>query len=323
MYITAKLDFDPSQKTLIKTVNKSKLSHKLLDLMTFGKLAKKQETETFTAVSILEQIYMGLKSIGINNIIRLSVDDFDFYFDKHGKDDDFESAISEFKLNVDPVESELFNVIYMVLEHDDKGLKYLIEVQIKRKHEVGEYPLTIVVNAIYQDFKIKTNENDIDLIKRMQPFFDSQKIYDDFISVNLDDFNRFVDYLQEAVSKHVDVDDIIKNSNVNIIRTRERIDDISKIKHDRFSQPVYFGYFGFDDYFFYTWLWCSLMYDNNIYAHDFCLVDELGKSILKVSRNGFYAQDNAIMNPDVPFEPIHSSDIQYYSNSDYGDITND
>jgi len=126
--------------------------------------------------------------------------------------------------------------------------------------------------------------------------------------------------LQDAVSENVDVDDIIKSTNVNIIRTRERIDDISKIKHDRFSQPVYFGYFGFDDFFFYTWLWCSLLYDNNIYAHDFCLVDELGKSILKVKKNGFKAKDNAILNPDVPFEPIFSSEIEYYSNSDYGDV---
>lgn len=323
MYITAKLDIDPSQKTLIKTVNKSKLSNKLIDLMTFGKVGKKQETETFTAVSILEQIYIGLKSIGINNIIRLSVDDFDFYYDKHGKDDDFESAIHEFKSNVDPVESELFNVIYMVLEHDDKGLKYLIEIQIKRKHEVGEYPLTIVINAIYKDFKIQPNENDTQLIQRIQPIFQSQKSYDDFISENIGDFNRFVDYLQDAVSENVDVDDIIKSTNVNIIRTRERIDDISKIKHDRFSQPVYFGYFGFDDFFFYTWLWCSLMYDNNLYAHDFCLVDELGKSILKVKKNGFKAKDNAILNPDVPFEPIFSSEIEYYSNSDYGDVIKD
>ena len=130
MYFNGVLEIDPSQITIFKKVKPSKLFSKFKDVLSFGALTEKQEHETFTAVSILQQINMGLRSINVKNVIRLAVDDYDFYLDEKGLDDDLEQAMFEFKAKVDPLESELFETIYLVLEHIDDHLKYLIEILI-------------------------------------------------------------------------------------------------------------------------------------------------------------------------------------------------
>ena len=84
MYFNGVLEIDPSQITIFKKVKPSKLFAKLTDVLSFGALGVKKEHETFTAVSILQQINMGLRSITVKNVIRLSVDDYDFYLDEKG-----------------------------------------------------------------------------------------------------------------------------------------------------------------------------------------------------------------------------------------------
>jgi len=319
MYLSGKLEIDPSQITEIKKLKQASFFSKFLDVLTFGQTGEKQETETFTAVSILEKIYLGLRSINVDNIIRLSVDEYDFYYDEQGKADDLEEAVFEFTAKVDPIESQLFNTVYLVMEHDEGELKYLIEIRIQRKHGVGEYPIIIIINAVSDEFEKKENESIEDLKIRMKPIFEDQNVYDTYLKSHKSQFDSFMSKMEMAVRKFVEVDDVIHQSNLQIIRTKSRVSDKTKIRHDRFSKPVYYGYYGFDNYFFYTWLWGSLMYDHNIYAHDFYLVDELGHEILHVGEDGFNSAEYATLNPDVPFEPISNADVEYFSESEYAD----
>ena len=129
MYFKGKLEIDPSQVTVYKRVKPTKLFSKLVDFLTFGAVSEKQETETFTAVSIIQQLNVGLRSIDVKNVIRLAVDDYDFYLDEKGQEDDLEQAMFEFKTKVDPIESEYYNTIYLVLEHVGDTIKYLIEIE--------------------------------------------------------------------------------------------------------------------------------------------------------------------------------------------------
>ncbi|MDQ1265824.1 MAG: hypothetical protein QG635_976, partial [Bacteroidota bacterium] len=155
MYLTGTLEIDPSQITLIKSVKPTKLFGKLLNMLTLGQASEKKEHETFTAVSILQQLNMGIRSVNIINVIRISVDDYDFYLDEKGVEDDLKQAMIELETKIDPLESEIFNNIYLVLEHIDQNLKYLIEINVQRKHKVGEYPIVITVNGMFSDFRMK------------------------------------------------------------------------------------------------------------------------------------------------------------------------
>ncbi|HEO64684.1 MAG TPA: hypothetical protein ENI73_02335, partial [Spirochaetes bacterium] len=108
MYFTGSLAVDPSQITAIKVLKPTKVFGKILHLMTGGATSEKEEQETFTAVAILQQFNMALRSMGINNLVRLTKDDFDFYFDEEGKEDDLKEIMENFSLETDKIESEVF-----------------------------------------------------------------------------------------------------------------------------------------------------------------------------------------------------------------------
>ena len=148
MYLSSVLRVDPSKQTLIEAIKPTKAFNKFLHALTAGLTSKKEEIETFTAVSILQRINLCFRSMGINDIVRLSKDEIDFYLDTEGKKDDLQEALDQFDLKTHGVESEMFGTLTLVLEHMDETLKYLIQIDIKRKHPVGEYPIKIMVNAV-------------------------------------------------------------------------------------------------------------------------------------------------------------------------------
>ncbi len=320
MYLASKLEIDPSQSTLIKKVKADRFFKKMLEAMTLGAVSMKQEQQTFTAVSILQQVYMGLKSINIDNIIRLAVDDYDFYLDESGEEGDLEKAMFEFTAKVDPIESELFDNIFLVLEHLKDSIKYLIEIRIARKHKIGEYPITINVNGVFPEYQLTQNETKEELTSLMSKVFVSQQIYDEFTETKYLAFQHFIDELEMAAKKYIKTDDVRKRIEVQIIRPKQRAKNIDSIRHDRFVNPVYYGYYGFDDYFFYAWLWSDLMYGNNIYANGFTLVDDLGSEIMKVGNEGFNAGYYDTLNPSMPFEPPKEGEIEYFGNNQFEDV---
>jgi hypothetical protein len=55
------MDIDPSQATEIKKIKKPNALSKVLNVLSFGLATERKEHETFTAISILEQVYNGLK----------------------------------------------------------------------------------------------------------------------------------------------------------------------------------------------------------------------------------------------------------------------
>lgn len=318
MYFNGVLEIDPSQITIFKKVKPSKLFAKLTDVLSFGALGVKNEHETFTAVSILQQINMGLRSITVKNVIRLSVDDYDFYLDEKGVDDDLEQAMFEFKAKVDPLESELFNTIYLVLEHIDEHLKYIIEISVTRKHKIGEYPIKINVNGVLKDFKFIEEHSGKDKLKaKVGEIFKSQDAYDRFVVEKKTIFDNFIDKLAQAIKKFIRVDDIIKQTNVQIIRTKEKIEDPSQIRHGRYAEPIHYGYYGIDEYFFYTTMWSGLMFSHNMYCANCMIVDSLGDPIMSVGSEGFNSGESNTLNNEAGFEPPVGGEIEYFGNNEF------
>lgn len=319
MYFNGQLELDPTEITIIKNVKPTKVFRKLLDTLTLGMTSEKAEHETFTAVSILQQINMSLRSEGITNVIRLAIDDYDFYLDEKGVEDDLQDAMLLLEVKIDPVESENFKAIYMVLEHEKDNLKYILEISVARTHPVGEYPIKIKINGVLSQFKRQTEENREEVAKRMGAIFEDQEKYNTFLQDKTTTFNTFLDELELALRKFIKTDDTHKNFSKEMIRPKKKVNRAEDIQTTQTSQPVFYGYYGFGDYLFYSFLWSRACYNNNIYCHDFSLVDGSGHNIMNVGEEGFNAGETNTLNEEAAFEPPSSGDVEYSGDNDFQD----
>lgn len=317
MYFSGILSIDPSQITLIQKVKPSKMFAKLLYTLTFGNISEKQEHETFTAVSILQQLNMALRSVNINNIIRLSVNNYNFYLDTEGVQDDFKKAMLDFELKIDDIESKTFENIQLVLEHIEGSFNFIIDISIERKHKVGVYPINILINAALNDFKVKENESRSDLEDRMKEVFSNQNTYNSFILSKKAEFNNFIDKLELAIRKFIKIDNIIKNISTKLIRPKDKIESKTQIQASKTGEPIFWGYYGFSDLLFYSFLWSNLCYNHNIYVNDCYIVDQYSNDIMHIGENGFFAGDSNTLNYEEPFELPPTGDIEYYANNEY------
>ena len=151
MYFKATLTINPDSLTQINIIKPEGSFKKFFFSLTGGRVGDQQVEQTFKAISIIQQIYQAFAGVGINNIVRLNHDDLDIYFDKDGKKDDFSYAIDQYTIEIDESMSTYFNRLWMVLEHEDASFKYLVEVSINRNHDLGKYPIEILISAFIKD----------------------------------------------------------------------------------------------------------------------------------------------------------------------------
>ncbi len=319
MYFIGTLEIDPSQNTKIKPIKKQGFLSNFLNAVSFGQLSPKQELETFNATSILQQIYDGFASIGINNVIRLSLDNYDFYLDESGQENDLEKSLYSFTSRVDPIESELFETIYLVLEHKENNLNFLIEVDVKRKHKVGEYPIFIDLNCVFEEFNISNFKNEEDLFHNLLTRFSNQNDLARFYETHKINFSDFLDKVEKAAKTFIPIDNIVKKTKRVLVRPNQKIAKLNQVKHLKSSQPIHYGYHGFDESAFYIYLWSDLMYQNNLFCNDFFITDELGNEILTIGENGFFARHTNTLNTEVPVQDMIADSKNFpldYNDSD-------
>lgn len=317
MYFSGKLEIDPSKITKIEKIKPDKMFAKLVSALTMGLNNKKEEVETYSAIGILNEIYASLRSSSINNIIRLRVNEHDFYLDTQGKKDDLDEAMMEATTKLDPLEAKVFDKILLVLEHDESKLKYLVEIIIKRRHKVGEYPIQIITNGLLAELKAKTGETREQLKERMKFIFASQQDYDEYVRSKKAIFNTFLDNLEHSVRKFIQVDDVKKISSAKVVRPKQKISSKSQINSNIDSDPVYHGYYGMNDFFFYSMIWASSMHMSNIMAYDMMVVDDLGNDVMAIGDEGFDAGMNNAINDEGDFTPPDGGDVDYFGGNEF------
>lgn len=256
MYFEGRITVDPDQLTKIEKVKPTKAFKKMLFYMTLGGVNEKQERETFTAVSILQQLNQALNQKEVSNIIRLSHDGIDFYLDKEGKTDDLKEAFDLYELKVGQEMSTYFEKITMVLEHEDDVFKYLLEIDICRNHTVGEYPIKISVSGLLKEFSAQQE----DLNNKITQVFSSQEKYDEFKRSKLHHFTDYVDDLGFCVKRCISTDDIKKEIKTKIVFPKKKVKDKTQMQKNQTAGygGVHYGYYGFDDFLFYNLLWTDL-----------------------------------------------------------------
>ncbi|PRP96067.1 hypothetical protein [Enhygromyxa salina] len=325
MYFTATIGIDPAQLTTIQRVKPSKLFGKLFYYLTAGLSGDRKEVETFTAVSILQQLNMVLRSVKITNIVRLAIDGTDLYLDSAGRPDDLNAAMKAIEVPAlvsKGPDLSTFERIQLVLEHQLPTLDLLITAEINRVHDDGEFPILVQVQGLMREFSSRADEPFEALRERMRGVFEDQARYDQLLDTHESAFSNFVDELATALAAQIQVDKVETTIDRQLIRpaaqvkTRDRMR--GKLAHER--EGLYYGYYGFDDHFFYAWLWCDLSYEHDIQIRDVSLVDELGCTVLDVGEEGFAARSCETLNSTAAFvAPEGSEDITLHRHHDYAE----
>ena len=329
MYFNGNISIDPAQLTKIEKVKPQKAFKRILYFLTAGTISDKEEHETFSAVSILQQVYTVFSSLQINNLVRLSHDDIDFYLDAEGKKDDLKEALDLYDLKTNDAMSENFKQLSMVLEHEEEGFKYLISININRTHRVGVYPIDIFVDGLLTEFAAH-NEADAERIKtKMQAVFKDQEAYNSFVMQRQAVFNLFLDKVKYQISKLIRVSDVKLDSKSNILIPKEAKKDLQSFKqqypvNQQANSPVYHGYHGFGDMFFYSFLWSSMLHTNHIHVHNTNLVSEEGSVMREVGTEGIDAGESSLFDTSEDYMTrLQENDLNYDENSGEFSESND
>lgn len=293
MYFESKVNIDPSQLTHIEKRPPTKVFRKILHQLTAGVVHDKYERETFTAVSILQQLNRSFLSSQVNNIVRLSHDDLDFYYDTEGKKDDLQEAFDKYDLEIDDSMSKFFEKLVMVLEHEDEDFKYLIEVYINRTHKAGIYPIEMKFSGFIKE--LKSNSSD-DAKLKMESIFQSQETYNAYKLEKGNRFETFVDSIASEIRKHIKVDDVnIQHSSKLIVPKDKRV---LKPGQKRLGETAgdYYGphehYYGFDDFLIYSMIWSSMCHDHHIHINNMIVEDEFGEPYGEINESGVDADSS-------------------------------
>lgn len=263
MYFQGKLTVDPSQLTKIERVKPRKAFKRILHYLTLGNLTEEQEVETFTAISILNQLFVVFVNSNIHNIVRLSHDDRDFYLDEKGLTHDLKAALDYYETRVNLNSIDRFDQLIMILEHEDETFKYLIEVYINRTHEVGEYPIEIVVSGLFKEF---TEKPDIDTTEVIKANISSQDVYEDLLREKEILFENFLAKLKDSIQQNIHVDDVQTTIQRKVVMSRRKVygkEDIS-FNRKKGHYGLHYGYYGFDDYLYYTYCWMESCETNKL-----------------------------------------------------------
>ncbi|MEO2030304.1 MAG: hypothetical protein ABGZ23_30940 [Fuerstiella sp.] len=302
MYFHGTLSIDPSQMTDIELVKPTKAFGKMLHYMTLGLSSGEEERETFTAVGILQQFNRAFRSLGITNVLRLARDDEDYYLDQEGREDDLKQAMAAFHQHDSSTGQQAFNTLRLVLEHEDESLKYLLQIEVQRTHKVGEHPILVTLNGLMKDMCVDSEQDDAAVRYLLSPHFESQQAYDSCTDGHKAHFDSFLNQIEQAICEHIGVDRVSRSSESHLIRPSKPVKRRDQWQRSDGYDPVYYGYYEHDDYFYYSWMWSDMCHQNNIHCHDCFVVDDQGQTVFEVGEEGFEAGETDALNPEAPME---------------------
>lgn len=320
MFFISNIQLDPREATVIKSNDNDSFINNLKSIFLPNKYDKKIEQETFTAISIIQKVNIALLELGIKNIIKLSVDNYDYYKDTKSKDEDLELAFAQLKYKIDPLSSKLFENIEIVLEHSDSDFKYYIDIDIDRQHIVKEYPINIRVIGFYKEFQISDTNSEKSIIKKIDLIFQNQSYYKGFTEYKKNIFTAFVDSINFKLGEVIKVDGLKKTIIESYIRPDKIYNDFADILNQNIygnfiqSHPLIYNFS------FYTWFWVEKIYQYNIKMENCLFIDQDGNAIFSVKKLGFNPQDTQMLNLNETFLPYQVGFIKYYKNSIYNDI---
>lgn len=309
MYMNGYVDIDPSHATEIRR-KPTKGFRRFAEILTGGALSQQEEHETFTALSILQEINVALRTLGITDVVRFAKDDVIIYDDSDSESsDDMGIVLEKLQRESGLEKSSVFQSLSLLLEHHLPEITLIIEVRIQRTHFVGGYPIRIVVNGLSTQFQ--TQSDDLSLKDRLDQAFANQGSYEAFENELRTQFDNFMLQLELTVRQKMSIDDARRSTQLNIVRPRNEdnpatasslANQSSNDHSSSNSDPVFQRYHSGSDAFAYCWLWSSMMHSHGTHVQNATIVDEQGQRLMTVGEEGFNAGEGTALDPSTPFE---------------------
>jgi hypothetical protein len=195
MYMSGKLAVDPSQMANVRR-KPSKGFRRFAEILTAGMIAEHEVHQTFSALSILQEVNCVLRSLGITDVVRFTKDDTVVYEDSDSEDtDDMQVVLDRLSQESRSISGSVFESMSLLLEHHLPNITLVIEVRIQRTHAVGHQPIQILVNGLASSFS--QDEKDA-AAEKLSRSFEDQLGYNAFA----DDFrNQFDEFMSAATCK--------------------------------------------------------------------------------------------------------------------------
>jgi len=329
MYFSATMTIDPGQLSQLRR-KPTKGFRRFAELLTGNLLSSQEEHETFTALSIMQEINVVLRSIGVADVVKFTKDDLILYDDSvSSNSDDIGVAVDSLSRGTN-LSSESFQKLSLLLEHHLDTLALIIEIRILKVHSIGVYPIQIAVNGL--DAELQSVEAGVSLNERLDQVFGSQQSYDDYVETKKAEFDEFLNRLEEAFRGRMRIDSLHSRVYTNIVRPglepsghRSPANGGSNSADSASNPPMMQRYDNRSDSLMYLWLWSSMMHSNNTHCRNSTIVTEGGQPVFSVGDQGFDAGAGSTMEPDVPFEPplcpiepVEGVDGEITSSSDFG-----
>lgn len=125
----------------------------------FVKQKVKIHEETFPVAEVLKKLHLALKSVGIDNLVRLTHDNIDYYLDEESKPHDLPIILKQFKSEIENAFERFYEEISVIVETQFENLLYLLELNLNRVHPIGEYPIQINFLAIPENSSIEETDS--------------------------------------------------------------------------------------------------------------------------------------------------------------------
>ncbi|WP_086932374.1 hypothetical protein [Agarilytica rhodophyticola] len=279
MYFESNFDLKPAPNIKDTLERPSKVFKKIYSLVTGG-LTPTERLQTEVMLSILQSVNVKLREIDIDHLVKLSADSTDIYCEKQNGPKDLSEAIQSFAVQMQGDSAKLYKSFMLVLTHDYEGLRFLIEISIKRRVKVGESPVHVTVSAVINEFKRALGETDEKLQDRLQKVIANSKLLAEKRKKYLKSFKGFVEKLNVQMSSIAHLEKTLEqitrakmmvphSRNCNSPRRRSQA---SSLHHD---------YYCLDDCTDYLWSWFFTMcdYASNSDFSSFELNDESGATL--------------------------------------------
>lgn len=184
----------------------SRFFGRIANKITGGRFETQEERETYRIMSLAQGINKALFDLGINNIIRLAIDDNVIYEDKEHKEDDYKAAMDKLECSdVDPAGFDL-NELDIICEHTDDAFHYIIDFDIFRFHKPGKDPITVNVTAIPTRLRRKGGETNKSLENRVESIYRNEKGLNQFKAELEAKFKDFMDLLNSNMGKNLGIE---------------------------------------------------------------------------------------------------------------------
>lgn len=304
MYLSATMTIDPSHLTQLRR-KPTKGFRRFAELLTGNLLSKREEHETFTALSIMQEINVCLRSVGVTDVVKFTRDDQVLYEDQGSSEAMDMSAAMDALARGRSTQGESFSSLSLLLEHLLATIAVIIEIKVNRVHEIGVYPIQISVNGL--DAELQSADSPKTLNDRLDDVFATQQSYDAYTESKKSEFEAFIEQLEQAFRSRMQVDNLHRRTFTNVVRpglTPASKTSGADADFDSTSAhaPMLQRYHSGSDSLMYLWMWSSFMHSNNTYCHDTTIVNESGVPAFSVGDEGFHAGESAALNPEAPFE---------------------